>query len=415
VTPPGPPTNERPGAIAAAPGIPRDGAWRSVYRAVALLFVVFPIANVLTTNAGSVEVGLVLVGSAIFGAILVVNTRIPPLANLPDPTSPTVQTNPRARLLLVATSLGVVALIAIAVTITLIRPDDGWFAFFYYASTAASTIRSSRVAVGLMVASGVATSLAFVAGGGDVAGAIVQGLSVSVIGFTIYTAIAVRRTNRALLAARTELARLAVSDERARIARDLHDTLGHSLSVIALKSELASRLVVDDPPRARAEMDDVQRVARDSLAAVRETISGYRQASLAIELAGARSALAAAGIDGRVEPAPEDLPPAADAILAWAVREGVTNILRHGRAATAVIRVEREPSRASVEIRNDRFDPPVAAGRAPQTALGEDLAATASGTGLAGLRDRVGAVGGGMEAGGLPDGGYRLHVSVPIS
>jgi two-component system sensor histidine kinase DesK len=266
-----------------------------------------------------------------------------------------------------------------------------------------------------MVASGVATSLAFVGGGGDLAGAIVQGLSVSVIGFTIYTAIAVRRTNRALLAARTELARLAVSDERARIARDLHDTLGHSLSVIALKSELASRVVVDDPPRARAEMDDVQRVARDSLAAVRETISGYRQASLAAELAGARSALAAAGIDGRVEPAPEDLPPAADAILAWAVREGVTNILRHGRAATAVIRVEREPSGASVEIRNDRFEPPVAAGGvAPQTALSEDLAATASGTGLAGLRDRVGAVGGGMEAGGLPDGGYRLRVSVPI-
>jgi hypothetical protein len=109
-------------------------AWRSAYRAVALLFVVFPIANVLTTNAGSVEVGLVLVGSAIFGAILLVNTRVPPLTTLADPTSPTVPTNPHARLLLVATSLGVVALIAIAVTITLIRPDDGWFAFFYYAS-----------------------------------------------------------------------------------------------------------------------------------------------------------------------------------------------------------------------------------------------------------------------------------------
>jgi two-component system, NarL family, sensor histidine kinase DesK len=403
----GPPA-EAPGAADVAPGLPRDGAWRSAYRAVALLFIVFPIANVLTTNAGPLEIGLVLVGTVIFAAVLLLNTRVPPLSSLPD-SVPATGPDRSARLLLVATSAGVVALIAIAVAITLIRPDDGWFAFFYYASTAASTIRSSRVAVSLMVASGVATSLAFVSGGGDLAGALVQGLSVSVIGFTIYTAIAVRRTNRALLAARTELARLAVSDERARIARDLHDTLGHSLSVIALKSELASRVVDDDPARARVEMDDVQRVARDSLAAVRETISGYRQASLATELAGARSALAAAGIEGRVEPAPEDLPPAADAILAWAVREGVTNILRHGRAANAEIRVEREPSHAVVEIVNDRR-----AGIGSDEPSADEQAGTTAGTGLAGLRERVGAAGGGLEAGGLPGGGFRLRVSVPI-
>jgi two-component system sensor histidine kinase DesK len=219
--------------------------------------------------------------------------------------------------------------------------------------------------------------------------------------------IAVRRTNRALVAARHELARLAVADERARIARDLHDTLGHSLSVIALKSELAGRLIDEDPIRARAEIEDVQKVARESLSAVRETIGGYRRASLATELAGARTVLAAAGIEGRVEPAPEGLPPATDAILGWAVREGVTNIVRHGRARSAEIRVQTDPAGVAVEIRNDR-SPDVG------LTLGPARPAATAGTGLAGLRERVATVGGVVEAGGLPDGGFRLRVSIPI-
>jgi two-component system sensor histidine kinase DesK len=145
-------------------------------------------------------------------------------------------------------------------------------------------------------------------------------------------------------------------------------------------------------------MDDVQRVARESLSAVRETIGGYRQPSLATELAGARSALAAAGIEGRVEPAPEGLPPAADAVLGWAVREGVTNILRHGRAGAAEILVRTAPSSAAVEIRNDRRG-----GDGPGTAVtaaDDATAGAASGTGLAGLRERVAMIGGQVEAGG---------------
>jgi two-component system, NarL family, sensor histidine kinase DesK len=263
-----------------------------------------------------------------------------------------------------------------------------------------------------MIAAGVAGGLTYAAINTDLASALVQGLSVSVIGFTVYAAIAVRRTNKALVAARHELAGLAVADERSRIARDLHDTLGHSLSVIALKSELAARLVDEEPARARAEMEDVQRVARDSLSAVRETIGGYRQASLATELAGARSALQAAGIEGRVEPAPEGLPAATDAILGWAVREGVTNILRHGRARAAEIRVESDPSAVAVEIRNDR-DPDRDAFLAETTPSG--AGGRVGGTGLAGLRERVATVGGVVEAGGLPDGGFRLRVSIPIA
>jgi two-component system sensor histidine kinase DesK len=321
--------------------------------------------------------------------------------------------------LALAAWIGIVALIVIAVFDSLHQPDTGWFAFFYFASSAAATVRNARAAAALLIASGLAAGLTYLWLNGDLGTAVIQGLSVSIIGFTIYSAIAVRRTNRALVAARLELARMAVADERTRIARDLHDTLGHSLSVIALKSELAARLVDEEPDRARTEMEDVQRVARDSLSEVRATIGGYRQASLATELAGARSALQAAGIDGRVEPAPEGLPPAADAILGWAVREGVTNILRHGRARAAEIRVQADPSAVAVEIRNDRdpdresarTDAPVGAAAGGETGG----AGGGGGMGLAGLRERVATVGGVVEAGGLPDGGFRLRVSIPIA
>ena len=117
---------------------------------------------------------------------------------------------------------------------------------------------------------------------------VTTGVTVGTISLTLFALAALGRANRELQAARRELADLAVAEERSRIARDLHDTLGHSLSVIALKSELARRVLPDDPARAAAEIGDVERVAREALASVRDTVSGYRQPSLAMELAGAR-------------------------------------------------------------------------------------------------------------------------------
>jgi len=395
------------GTAPVEPGLPHDGQWRPIFRSVALVFVAIPLLNILTTRADLVSIILALGGSALFIAILSINTRGAAdggFFGVADPLPADIG----ERTLSMAAAVGIVALIAIAVVDSIHRPDTGWFAFFYFASTAASTVRNPRLAGALMIAAGVAAGLTFVVVNGDLGSAVIQGLSVTIIGFTVYSAIAVRRTNRALVAARHELARLAVAEERSRIARDLHDTLGHSLSVIALKSELAARLVETDPGRARSEMEDVQQVARDSLGAVRETIGGYRQASLATELAGARTALAAAGIAGRVEPAPEGLPPATDAILGWAVREGVTNILRHGRARAAEIRVERDPASVAVEIRNDRSPDEAPSAEAPH-------GSATSGTGLAGLRERVATVGGVVEAGGLPDGGFCLRVSIPTA
>jgi len=152
-------------------------------------------------------------------------------------------------------------------------------------------------------------------------------------------------------------------------------------------------------------MGDVEQVAREALATVRETIGGFRQPTLAAELAGARSALAAAGIDGRVEPAPDGIPPAVDAVLGWAVREGVTNIVRHGRAASAVIRIELSDAAAGVDIWNDRLS------SEPAT----PAPASSAGSGLVGLSERVAAFGGQVDAGPVDGGGFRLHVSVPIA
>lgn len=199
------------------------------------------------------------------------------------------------------------------------------------------------------------------------------------------------RRNIQLQQARDELARLAVTEERERFARDLHDVLGHSLTVITVKSELAKRLVSRDPARAEAEVADIERLAREALADVRATVAGYREANLAREISTARQALEAAGIEA-------ELPHALDAVegqrreaYAWVVREGVTNVLRHSGARHVLVRVDRD----CVEVRDD--------GRG---AARPDLAS--AGHGLTGLAERISAVGGRLHAGPLPGGGFRL-------
>ena len=199
------------------------------------------------------------------------------------------------------------------------------------------------------------------------------------------------RRNVQLQQARDELARLAVTEERERFARDLHDVLGHSLTVITVKSELAQRLVSRDPVRAEAEVADIERLAREALADVRATVAGYREANLAREISTARPALEAAGIEA-------ELPHALDAVegerreaYAWVVREGITNVLRHSGARHVLVRVDKD----CVEVRDD--------GRGAPSA---DLAS--AGHGLTGLAERIAAAGGRLHAGSLPDGGFRL-------
>ncbi len=294
------------------------------------------------------------------------------------------------------------ALITLA-TLLLLRAGSGtWFGFFFYAATTAALLRPDRRAIGLMVIAGVVAAASMAVSLGDVMSGLLQGVSVTVIGLVVHASFAVRRTNEQLVEARHQLATLAVAEERNRIARDLHDTLGHSLSLISVKGELAARLLPGDPERAREEVGDMTRVAREALAEVRDTVSGYRRPSLHDELVSARTALTAAGILAEIDPVPDGLPRLADALLAWTVREATTNIVRHSGAHSARIVLRREGDAASVDVTDD--------GRGP-----DQGPALGGGTGLAGLRDRLSAAGGRMEQGPAGSSGFRVHATVPIT
>ena len=211
---------------------------------------------------------------------------------------------------------------------------------------------------------------------------------------------------RELHAARGELARQAVTAERLRVARDLHDLLGHTLSLITLKSELAGRLIEKEPARAAQEVREVEHVARETLREVREAVAGYRQPTLRNELDGAHQMLAAAGIACTVEHTVGRLPQAVDATIAWTVREGVTNVIRHSRARQCTIRIWSENGKARAEILNDGY-------REQE----DDLSRVRRGSGLSGLTERIVAQGGEIEAGPLLSEGqlcFRLWVELPI-
>ena len=204
------------------------------------------------------------------------------------------------------------------------------------------------------------------------------------------------RTARQLAAAREELARLAVAEERVRFARDLHDILGHSLTAITVKAGLAGRLVTRDPERAATEIAEIERLSRAALGDVRATVAGYRQVSLAGELASARPVLDAAGIRADLPSAIDDVPGEMHELFGWVVREGITNVVRHSTARTCAIRVWAE----GIQVDDD-------GDRVP------DTVPSGAGTGLTGLTERVQRVGGRLVAGPRPGGGFRLRVSLP--
>jgi two-component system sensor histidine kinase DesK len=202
--------------------------------------------------------------------------------------------------------------------------------------------------------------------------------------------------------AREELARLAVTEERLRFARDLHDLLGHSLTTIALKSQVARRLAVPES-RAAVEVADIETVAQQALAEVREAVTGYRATTLADELDTARGALAAAGIDVTVDVTGTPLPARVDALLGWVVREGTTNVLRHSRANTCTFQVRRDGDTVALDIADDGVGVVSVDGR------------SSVGNGLAGLAERVAGAGGRLDSGPLAGQGFRLAARLPLS
>ncbi len=204
------------------------------------------------------------------------------------------------------------------------------------------------------------------------------------------------RRNAELRLTQQEVARLAAMAERERIGRDLHDLLGHTLSVVALKSELAGRLVDADPGAARAQMAEVEAVARQALAQVREAVVGIRATGLQAELAAARLALLSAEVrlDHRLEPM--ELPAEVESVLALGLREAVTNILRHAGAHRVEVELVRERGGIRLGISDDGCG-----------GVGE------ANTGLAGMRERLAALGGHLEIESAAGAGTRLGLHLP--
>jgi two-component system sensor histidine kinase DesK len=221
--------------------------------------------------------------------------------------------------------------------------------------------------------------------------------------------------NAQLVEARNEITRLALAEQRNTFARDLHDILGHSLTVVAVKAELAGRLTSLDPQRAETEIADVERIARQALADVRAAAAGYREITLAGELASARTALAAAGIEADLpDQGITSLRRPRQELFGWAVREGVTNVVRHSGATRCRIQV----TASQVEIADDGCGPPAPAGGWDDRPA-DDLDALANGYGpgcghgLAGLRERAEAAGATVSVGRSAAGGFALRVHVP--
>ncbi|MFG3440235.1 sensor histidine kinase [Nonomuraea sp. NPDC047897] len=199
--------------------------------------------------------------------------------------------------------------------------------------------------------------------------------------------------------ARAELARRAVDEERLRFARDLHDTLGHTLHAIALRAELGERLVRTSPGEACAELAEIQRISRAAVHDVREVVRGYRAMSLDTELAGVVAVLGAAGIRCDRPELPADLPRHVHVPLGWVAREAVTNVLRHSAASWCEVTVHIEEDQVILEMVNDG---------------GPAGAKVARGNGLTGLAERLSAAGGSLttEAGG---GAFRVSAAVPLA
>ena len=201
----------------------------------------------------------------------------------------------------------------------------------------------------------------------------------------------VLQDSQALAEARAELACLAAENERFRIARDLHDLLGHSLTTITVKAGLAARLGVAGHARAIQEMTEVEALARRAIGDVRATVSSYRDMTLAGELANGRQLLRAAGITADLPSAVDNADPVHQELFGWVLREGITNMVRHSRATSCAVRL----SASSIEIVDD------------------GVGGTAqAGNGLTGLRERVSAAGGVIDAGPLRPRGWRLQVSL---
>jgi two-component system, NarL family, sensor histidine kinase DesK len=313
-----------------------------------------------------------------------------------------------------------VVLMAVIAVLATVGFGAQWIVLFVFVVTTGTMTAPIRRAHLVIVAVAAAMIASEVAGGWNFTSAATAASWALSIVMAGYITLLLRRRGLLISELRqtqSEVARLAaadaVADERLRFARDLHDLLGHSLSLIVLKAELARRLLErgDAGEQARREVADLEDAARRALVEVREAVAGYRARSFSAELDRGCDALASAGIEVTVNGAPgradetAPLPPEVDEVLAWVVREATTNVLRHSGARHARIDVRSGDGKATLEVTDD----------GPDAKDWDWLAAARSGSsGLLGLQERVAAVGGRFAAGPAAGGGFRVSAVLPL-
>lgn len=311
-------------------------------------------------------------------------------------------------------TLTLAGLVAIAVVSTLLLGEQAVACFVFLGPVCASLLpsRYALPGIGLAVAAAVVGEIAAKRYGvdpvdaGDVLGTAFGTFMAGVI------TLGIRRMQGVmweLEAARRDVERLATAQERTRIARDLHDVLGHSLTVISVKSQLAARLIErGDVDRAGSEIREVEVLSRDAMNDVREAVAGYRARTLAAEIAAAEATLDGAGIAVTVERSADAVPPAGEEALGFVIREGVTNVLRHSRAQRCDIHVVHTEGAVVVELIDDGSG----TGRPLHEIVPGASDDAERGNGLRGLAERVGAAGGRLSAGDRPDGGFVLRAEL---
>jgi two-component system sensor histidine kinase DesK len=319
--------------------------------------------------------------------------------------------------------VGVAVMFACGITLAaVLGPDD--LMFLTYAVSA--TLMQLPPMVGLLLGLGTTAALLV---GTDIAEGAPDWNAASILVVLTIAMFGTRQVimaNAELRAARDEIATLAVAEERSRMARDLHDVLGHSLTTIAVKAGLARRILESsgDDQLAIAELRDVETLSRTALGEVRSTVSGYRKASLAAELVGARVALQAAEIAPDLPHAVDNVPAELQEPFAYVLREGVTNVIRHSNASRCSVRL----GESWIEIRDDGTPPEERTGTSTGTGADDGAArgtghghghgtghGTGNGHGLSGLAERLAKVGGAVSAGPAATGGFVVRASIPVA
>jgi two-component system sensor histidine kinase DesK len=365
--------------------------WRVSLTAVWLVYLIEPVSGLFGHHHDALYIGG---GLAIIGAFCVVF-----VVTLAD-------WNATAR----RSSIWLGTLFALALAACVLYGGSGATSLWIYVSAIAGlTIAKQRTAIWVLALSGALYCLTSLIGHVDLGDFLINLLPTVLLGLAMIGLRNHFELTRELTEARETVARLAASQERLRLARDMHDLTGQSLSMITLKSELALRLLgllPEGPDRDRVsdEIEQVGAVSRQTLHDIREAISGYRRPTLAVEVITARAALESAGItphdDAELTLLSGTFDPDAEAALAWCLREAVTNVVRHSGARTCQIRLARRGGTLSLEVRDD--------GRG-------HVGAEPTGTGLRGMSERLGAVGGSLELRPAGPPGFRLIATAPAT